>query len=79
MHVIYESQHNTHIHIKEKKGCNKKKREKRTYLGQHLMFNSARRDSEGFLSMMILRLEFESSAMEANKELLGRELYGQSF
>ena len=43
------------------------------------MFNSARRDSEGFLSMMILRLEFESSAMEANKELLGRELYGQSF
>ena len=28
MHVIYESQHNTHIHIKEKKGCNKKRERK---------------------------------------------------
>lgn len=34
------------------------------YLGQHLMFNSARRDWEGFLSMVILRFELESAAMD---------------
>lgn len=37
---------------------------KRAYLGQHLMFSSARRDSGGFFSTTILRFGLESAAME---------------
>ena len=53
---------------KEKEDHNKErcKKEKsmHAYLGQHLIFNSARRDSGGLLSMVILRFELESEAME---------------
>lgn len=53
--------------MKGLKEIKKNKRKKyKAYLGQHLMFNSARRDSVGLLSMLILRFELESSAMETN-------------
>lgn len=38
------------------------------YFGQHLMFNSAKRVWDGFLSMVILRFELESEAMEDKNE-----------
>jgi len=41
----------------------KRKESMHAYLGQHLIFNSARRDSGGLLSMVILRFELESEAM----------------